>query len=101
MITYSRLIRDLDWSVVNVWAGPIGFVVPMAISLSMNTVSALSLEIWLLAIAVGIFSFLSQTLLLLALHYEGAGSVSILLNAYNILMAYGVQVNYSNPIAFK
>ena len=89
---FSALKEDADWSLCTTWCGAIGFAIPMTLSLATGQAVWPNLRQFAFLTGMGVCSFLCQVSVTLFVHFEDAGMVSVVTKAYDILIAYIVQV---------
>ena len=88
------LIRDVDVAVVTAWNGFFGMFPPLIATLAMGTFSFPSTLNTLLALLIGILSFFGNSLMVLAVQAEDAGTVQLVRKADDILLAFAIQIGY-------
>ena len=97
----TRAIKDMDYTIVTAWNGLIGAFPPLFASIILGDFYIPTTNDSLYALLIGVLSFIGQTMVTLALQLEEAGTVSLVIKADDILLAFLIQIVYfgNNPDA--
>ena len=94
----TRSVKDVDFSVISAWNGFFGMFPPLAMALATGGFQLPPGSSTLPVFLVGFLSYLGQTLMILALQVEEAGTVSLVRKADDILLAFIIQIFYFDQI---
>lgn len=91
--TATRVVHDVDVCVVLMWNGLFAIIPSLALSVIFGTFHLPTSEHSHALIICGVMAFLGQACLTIALQVEEAGKVALISKAYDIIVAFMIQVS--------